>query len=151
MATVRGGPLPPVLFLGALLLQWAAHALLPVAVVVPGAWRILGAIPIAVGIGVMVVSDKQFKAVSTPISPFDTPSTLVTTGPFRFSRNPMYLGMVLVLVGGALALGTLAPFLLPPMMAWVLATRFIAMEEAAMSDVFGADYDAYKSHVRRWL
>ena len=145
------GPLPPVFFLGALLVQWAADAFVPVSVVLPGAWGWLGAIPIGVGIVVMVVSDRQFKAAGTVINPFDTPSSLVMSGPFRFSRNPMYLAMLLILIGGALAWGTLTPFLVPPFMAWVLATRFIAVEETALSKVFGGDYDEYKGRVRRWL
>ena len=147
----RRGPLPPVLFLGALLVQWAAHAFLPIAVVLPGTWGWLGTIPIVVGIVVMVVSNRQFQAVGTVINPFDTPSSLVISGPFRFSRNPMYLAMLLILIGGALGWGSVTPFLVPPIMAWLLATRFIGVEEAALSKVFGADYDEYKGRVRRWL
>ena len=145
------GPLPPVFFLGALLVQWAAHAFVPVSVVLPGAWGWLGAIPIGVGIVVMVVSDRQFKAAGTVINPFDTPSSLVMSGPFRFSRNPMYLAMLLILIGAAMAWGTLTPFLLPPALGWLLATRFIPVEEAALSKVFGAAYEEYTSRVRRWL
>ncbi len=151
MNTERRGPLPPVFFLGALLLEWAAHAFLPISVVLPGAWGRFGAIPIVAGVVVMVVSNRQFQAASTVINPFDTPSSLVITGPFRFSRNPMYLAMLLILIGAALAWGTVTPFLVPPIMAWILATRFIPVEEAALSKVFGADYDEYKRRVRRWL
>ena len=99
----------------------------------------------------MVVSNRQCKAVGTVISPFDTPTSLVISGPFRFTRNPMYLAMLLILIGGALAWGTVTPFFVPPIMAWLLATRFIAAEEAALTKVFGADYDEYKGRVRRWL
>ena len=124
---------------------------MPVSMLLPGAWGWLGAIPIGVGVVVMVVSNRKFQAVGTVISPFDTPSSLVISGPFRFSRNPMYVAMILILIGGALAWGTVTPFVVPPIMAWILATRFIPVEEAALSTEFGAGYDEYKSRVRRWL
>lgn len=151
MEDKRRGPLPPVLFLAALLLQWAAHTFVPVMPLIPSAWAALGTIPIVVGLVVMVVADRQFKAASTAIKPFDTPSSLVQSGPFHFSRNPMYLGMVLILIGAAVVWGSLSPFLLPPIMVWLLTARFIAAEEVSMSEAFGADYELYKSRVRRWL
>ena len=151
MNAERRGPLPPVFFLGALLAQWAAHTFLPISVLLPGAWGWVGVIPIFAGVVVMVVSNRQFQAASTVINPFDTPSSLVINGPFRFSRNPMYVAMILILIGGALAWGSVTPFLMPPIMAWLLATRFIPVEEAALSKVFGADYGEYKGRVRRWL
>lgn len=151
MNVERRGPLPPVFFLGALLIQWAVHTFLPISLVLPGAWGWVGLIPIVAGVVVMVVSNRQFHAAATVINPFDTPSALVISGPFRFSRNPMYLAMLLILIGGALAWGSVTPFLVPPIMAWLLATRFVPVEEAALSRVFGADYDEYRARVRRWL
>ena len=151
MTEKRRGPLPPVLFLGALIGQWAAHALLPVAVVVPASWDLLGIVPIVLGVVVMVLADLRFKSVSTPISPFATPSSIVMSGPFRFSRNPIYLAMLLILLGGAVAWGTLTPFLVPPLLGWLLTARFVRVEEASMLAAFGSEYEDYKSRVRRWL
>ena len=99
----------------------------------------------------MIGAARQFKVVSTEINPFGTPSKLVRGGPFRYSRNPMYLAMLLILLGGASAWGTLSPFIVPPLFGWLLTVRFIAMEEAKMVRIFGADYEEYKSQVRRWL
>ena len=99
----------------------------------------------------MVLADRQFKKVSTAINPFDRPSVLVTSGVFRVSRNPMYLAMIVILLGGAFAWGTLTPFVVPPALAWWLSRKFIVMEEAALSQTFGEDYDRYKGRVRRWL
>ncbi len=117
MSEVKRGPLPPVFFLLALLLQWGLHVFLPIARLVPEAWAVSGVIPITVGLGVVVFADRQFKKVNTAINPFDRPSVLVTGGVFRASRNPMYLAMIVVLIGGALAWGTLTPFVVPP--AWL--------------------------------
>ena len=144
-------PLPPVLFLGALVGQWAVHKFVPVAVVLPEGPRVLGLAPIVLGVVVMVLSARRFRAVNTPINPFDTPSSIVITGPFRFSRNPMYTAMLLILVGGAVAWGTLSPFFFPPLLAWLLTIGFIRREEASMAKAFGADYEEYRGRVRRWL
>ena len=147
----RRGPLPPLFFLGALALEAVLHFGLPMAPLITSPWTWLGAIPILVGLAVMVVGDRQFKAAETAISPFDQPSTLVRGGVFRVSRNPMYLGMVLTLAGEAMALGTPTPMVVPWIFAWLVSIRFIRMEEAVLSEVFGADYEAYRESVRRWL
>ncbi len=151
MAAQSRGPLPPVLLLAALLLQWVVHTFAPVARVIPDRWASLGAVPILVGVVVMVMAARHFMAMSTEIKPFGTPSTLVRGGPFRFSRNPMYLAMVLILIGAAVAWGTVTPMLLPPTLVWVFSSRFIRMEEVKMSGIFGADYEEYTEEVRRWL
>ena len=151
MSSVKRGPLPPVFFLGALLLQWGLHAFVPITRIVPEAWALLGAIPIVVGLVVAVLGDRQFKKVSTAINPFDRPSVLVTSGVFRVSRNPMYLSMILILIGGSLAWGTLSTFIVPPVLVWLLSRKFIVMEEAALTQAFGEDYDQYRRRVRRWL
>jgi protein-S-isoprenylcysteine O-methyltransferase Ste14 len=131
--------------------QGAAHLFFPVLPLIQDLWRALGILPIGVGVAVMLLADRQFKEAETTVQPFDPPSTLVTGGTFRFSRNPMYLGMVLVLAGMALALGTLTPFLVPPVLAWVFTRRFIIPEEAAMERAFGREYEDYRRRVRRWL
>ncbi len=99
----------------------------------------------------MILAVRRFRAANTPIKPFDTPSSIVITGPFRFSRNPMYLAMLLVLFGGAVAWGTLSPFFFPPLLAWLLTIGFIRVEEASMGRSFGSEYEDYKGRVRRWL
>lgn len=150
-SVTRRGPLPPMFFLGALLLEVALHFGLRVGPLITSPWSWLGGIPILIGLVVMVVGDRQFKRAETAISPFDQPSALVRDGVFRVSRNPMYLGMVLTLVGEAVALGTPAPMLVPWIFAWLISIRFIRMEEAVLSDVFGAEYEDYRGRVRRWF
>ena len=151
MAGVKRGPLPPVFFLGGLLLQWGLHISLPIARLVPEAWTPLGIIPMAAGLGVVVAAALQFKQAETAIKPFERASALVTGGVFRVSRNPMYLAMVVMQIGAAFGLGTLLTFFVPPALAWLLTRKFIEKEEAALSETFGAEYDRYKSRVRRWL
>lgn len=133
------------------MLQWGLHALIPATRLIPGRWAGLGVLPIGVGLAVMLAADRQFKAAGTAISPFDRPSIFVTTGCFSVSRNPMYLGMLLILVGAAIAWGTVTPWIVPPMFALVLRRRFIAMEERILGQEFGAAYDEYRLRVRRWI
>lgn len=143
--------LPPVVLFGALLLQLCAHFVIPVTDFVVWPWNLIGGALIFAGFGIAVYADWQFKRVNTPVHPFHTPVVLVTTGVFAFTRNPMYLGMVAVLVGVAIVLGTVTPWAIPPLFAWYLAARFIRVEEAALSEQFGEAYRAYARRVRRWI
>ncbi len=79
------------------------------------------------------------------------PSSLVVDGPFKYSRNPMYLGMVLALTGLALLLGTVTPWLVIPPFVWLMTVLFVRQEEQTMEKQFGSDYLAYKKKVRRWV
>ncbi len=151
MTGVKRGPLPPVFFLGGLLLQWGLHISLPIVRVVPEAWTPLGMIPMLAGLGVVVAAALQFKKAETAIKPFERASALVTGGVFGVSRNPMYLAMIVIQIGAAFGLGTLTTFFVPPALVWLLTRKFIEREEAALSQTFGAEYDRYKSRVRRWL
>jgi len=96
-------------------------------------------------------ADRLLKQKGTSVKPFEPTSVLIVDGPFRFSRNPMYLGMVLILAGIALALGTLSPWLVVPVFMWQIMRRFIVAEEAKLAAAFGNRYIEYRRKVRRWL
>lgn len=76
---------------------------------------------------------------------------LVTGGFFRYTRNPMYLGMVLLILGAAMLYGTAGALLPAPFFAWIIQRNFIRAEERFMEAAFGEEYLAYKKSVRRWL
>jgi protein-S-isoprenylcysteine O-methyltransferase Ste14 len=99
----------------------------------------------------MVASAGMFRRLGTGVRPFTPATVLVARGPFRVSRNPMYLGMVLMLVGLGMALGTTVPLLVPPLFAVVIDRRFICREEEFLADRFGAPYREFCRRVRRWL
>ena len=147
----RRKPLPPAIFLAGLIMQALMHFAIPVTQLVPGWWRLLGVLPIVAGFAVAGVAEGRFKRVRTAVNPFGVPSALVTTGPFAYSRNPMYAGMLLIHLGSAVALGSLTPFVVPPVFAWIIDVGFIRMEEAKLERVFGDDYLEYRGQVRRWL
>ena len=96
-------------------------------------------------------ADRKFKEVKTTVKPFESSTYLVTDGVFRISRNPMYLGMVAILLGGAVFLGTLTPFLIALIFAILIDIRFIKAEEKMLDDTFGEKWQSYKSKTGRWL
>ena len=114
-----------------------------------GLWP--GRLLIAAGLALAVWAAIRFRAARTPLMPGAEPAGLVTDGPYRFSRNPIYVADMAILAGWALVQGTLAGLLLLIPFALVLESRFIRPEEARLAAAFGADYDRYRSAVRRWL
>ena len=143
--------LPPTILLIALLLMLGLHFLFPVFKIIPAPWNFFGLLPVAAGITMNYLADDSFKRVKTAVNPFHNPSTLVTGGVFKISRNPMYLGFVLILLGVAVLLGRLMPFgVVPLFMAWI-QILFIGIEERALETQFGQDWFEYKAKVRRWI
>jgi protein-S-isoprenylcysteine O-methyltransferase Ste14 len=151
MSARRDKRQPLDLFLAALVVQVAAHLAVPVYHVIPRAWTLSAVVPIAGGLVLMLVADHRFKAAGTAVRCFEKPSSLVTDGVFRMSRNPMYVGMFLILVGAALGFGTLSPFGVPLLFAWLATRHFIRAEEATLHEAFGPAYEEYRRQVRRWL
>jgi protein-S-isoprenylcysteine O-methyltransferase Ste14 len=86
-------PLPPTFFLCAIVLAVAIHFVAPWRQVVDAPWRTLGAVPLVIGGALNVWADRFFKLRGATVTPFEESSALITGGPFRFSRDPMYLGM----------------------------------------------------------
>jgi protein-S-isoprenylcysteine O-methyltransferase Ste14 len=97
-----------------------------------------------------VVAVRRAKTTLNPTKPADT-SSLVTTGPFRFTRNPMYLSLFLYLLAWAVYLSNLSALLLLPVFVLYINQFQIKPEERILSSLFGAEYAAYKGRVRRWL
>ena len=151
-AVRKGAPiLPPTYLLIAILLMVGVHFAAPIIQVVPGSWKITGLIPLFLGLIMSIGGDSQFKKEKTAIKPFDEPSIMVTGGWFKISRNPMYLGFILVLVGVSFLLGSLASFLVIFLFAIVIQMRFIRFEEKMMAETFGKDWNQYVQKVRRWI
>lgn len=142
---------PPTFLLIALIVMIVFHFVLPVLLLIPIPWTLLGLIPLVLGIIINLRADQIFHQVNTPVSPFESSSVLVTCGPYRFSRNPMYLGFLLILFGISVLLGSLMPFVVAMAFGLLIDRMFVQMEEAKMAAVFGAVWEGYKSQTRRWL
>ena len=143
--------LPPTGLLIAVLLALGLHFAIPAAQIVLGIWRLLGILPLILGIAISYAAEKQFHQAGTTVTPFEESSQLVTGGLYRFSRNPMYLGMALVLLGIAFLLGSLAPFVMLAIFIGWIEIQYIHPEEEMLSTQFGQDWLEYKARVRRWL
>jgi protein-S-isoprenylcysteine O-methyltransferase Ste14 len=143
--------LPPTYFWGSVLLMFGLHYLVPVRKLIGAPYSYLGVIPLLIGLMVNVWCSEQFKRVKTTVKPFEQSSHLVTEGPYRFSRHPMYVGMALALIGLAVLLGTTVQVVVIPIFVWVMGKKFIAAEEKALEETFGEAYRQYSKRVRRWV
>lgn len=152
---------PPLLYLGALLLSLFVEWLLGIRGA--GPWRLAGLglaanirvpgglIVGAVGVALMIAGAGLFVKLGINVRPDRPSSRLVTSGIYRFTRNPMYLGMSLFYLGLALLFDSIIAIVLLPVIIVIIRTQVIAREERYLDVKFGADYRAYTTRVRRWL
>ena len=143
--------IPPVVLFAAIIAMIALDALIPGARLLTWPWRWAGALLIVAGVGLVLVVARLFRRAGTTIMPFEESSALVVEGPYRASRNPIYLGMAIALAGVAILLGTLTPWIVIPLFVIAIDRRFVVGEEAMLRARFGAAYDDYRSRVRRWI
>jgi protein-S-isoprenylcysteine O-methyltransferase Ste14 len=144
---------PPVV--GALVaaLMWGISGVGPRLPLAPWASYLLAAVFAIAGIAFDVLGISAFRASRTTVNPLkpERASALVTGGVYRITRNPMYVGLLLLLLAWASYLAALLP-LLGPLLLVVYLTRFqIQPEERALQGIFGEAYSTYAAHVRRWL
>jgi len=134
-------------------LMWALCRWLPIVYWIDRPWNRLGAIPAAFGIGIAVAAVTRFRHARTTVNPMDPSKAtqLVNDGVFRMSRNPMYLGLVLLLVGWAIWLRSASPWVIPPLFALVITRIQIIPEERALERLFGPQFIAYRRSVPRWI
>ena len=111
----------------------------------------LGGAVMALGVALARWAAISFRAQKTTIVPHQTPSALITSSAFAYSRNPIYLTDVIVLVGWGLIWGAILPFVLVPIFIWILTSRFIKPEEALMHAAFGEEFATYAVQVGRWF
>jgi protein-S-isoprenylcysteine O-methyltransferase Ste14 len=142
---------PPLYLLVALALMAFFHNIAPGAYIVREPYRYGGLVLIALAIALIVWAALLFRRAGTHIHPFDPSTALVTSGPYRQTRNPMYLGMTGVLLGAAVYMGSITPFIVIPAFMALISERFIIPEETKLEAAFGQQYLDYKARVRRWL
>jgi protein-S-isoprenylcysteine O-methyltransferase Ste14 len=147
----RSLAMPPVYLLVAILVMIALDRWAPLGTFDGPFARAIGVFLGIAGLALLVWCSRLFVTAQTTIKPYETSSALVTGGPYRYSRNPIYLGMVLFLVGLNLGLGSWSPLLAIPAFAFIIERRFIRAEEAALLRRFGDEYETYRRRVRRWI
>ncbi|MBN1516403.1 hypothetical protein JXA32_07520 [Candidatus Sumerlaeota bacterium] len=142
---------PPVFFFGAWTMMAALHQFAPETPRLPSPLNWLGLAFLAIGSALDLQSVLRLLLARTTVFPYRDSQTLITTGVYRFTRNPIYLGMALILLGAALMLGTLTPLLAIPMFVWLMDRFVIRMEEGMLEERFGDAYRTYCRQTRRWL
>jgi protein-S-isoprenylcysteine O-methyltransferase Ste14 len=142
---------PPIWLVIGLAAIFACNEFIPVARFTGSFGWYLGGFAILLGLLLLVHAGGMFKLAETDLVPFQNVTTLVTTGVYRVTRNPMYLGMTLVLLGTAITVGALSALAVPPLFMAVIEVRFIRPEEKMLAELFPGEYESYCSNVRRWL
>ena len=143
--------LPPLLYGGAFLLGLLLGRVLPLGRPAAVPARIAGAACVAAGLAIAWWGERVMRRAGTNVRP-DLPSTaLVTDGPFRYTRNPLYVGLTLLYTGVALLIPRTWPLLLLLPVLLVMRWGVIAREERYLEQKFGEPYRAYLGRVRRWL
>jgi len=142
---------PPVIMLVHLLAAFLLNWLLPLPFVFPRFLEWVGYVLVLTGLGFAFSAVSQFGKMHTTLDPHGSVSAIVTSGPYRFSRNPIYLGFVCTLIGLPLALGNYWGVVLSPSLMLLMYRLVIKHEEAYLEEKFKDVYTSYKSRVRRWL
>jgi len=143
--------LPPVYLLATIAVMVLCHLYLPIREI-PGQYTgVIGILLVIGGVMIILEAGRLFDHAQTGVIPFSEATTLVTKGGFRFSRNPMYLGMVFILLGLGMKAGSFGCLLPVPFFIFFIHKHFVLPEEQFMEESFGEDYLAYKAKVRRWI
>ena len=153
LASDRPGIIPPppaiyLAFLGlGLLLEW----LWPIHILRRDLAVGVGLAILVCGVNGLALAIHAIRHAQSPISPYKPAKVLVTAGPFRFSRNPIYASDTLLYVGLSMLLNALWALALTPVLIWTVQVGVIAREEEYLERRFGDDYGRYKHRVQRWL
>jgi len=143
--------IPPAWFLLAIALMVGLSMLAPGPRLLEFPLRYIGVGVMLIGLALVALPAVYFARFHTPIHPGHTPTALITTGPYRFSRNPIYAGMFVALLGIAILLGVTTPIIAPFIFVAIIRMLFIKREEAICREQFGQDYTEYCEKVRRWV
>ena len=113
--------------------------------------KLLGAMTMAMGILIMLWAWSLFRTSQTTLRPTRRPKKMMTAGPFEWTRNPMYLGIVLILSGIACYMGSVIMFIAPGAFFITINAVYVPYEEKVLVKIFGEEYKRYQKRVRRWL
>ena len=144
---------PPLIMVGFAVLMWVLDRYLPVAEWISADWQRAGYVVMAAALVVDLWALALFHRSRTTIHPLRLGDnrTLVVDGIYRLTRNPMYLGLLLLLTGFAVRLGSATPFVLLPVFVFVVERLQIVLEERFLSEKYGHAFEAYRARVRRWV
>jgi len=145
---------PPMVYIGTLFAGWLIdrfswwHLVIPLPHFLE---RMVAGLALVLGFGIMMTAIGLFKKAGTESEPWKRVSALVTDGVYRWTRNPMYLGMTLIYLGFAIYMDSLITLLLIVPVTFWITRNVIEKEEAFMTARFGSEYLAYRERVGRWF
>ncbi|MBI2558594.1 isoprenylcysteine carboxylmethyltransferase family protein [Candidatus Woesearchaeota archaeon] len=142
---------PPYIAIALLFLSWLVDYLLPQFRFIFGNARYFGILIFVLGLSTTFYSFYLFKKNKTPILPGQKPTFVVIEGPYKFTRNPMYLGVTIGLLGMSIYIGNLLSLLSPIIFFVVMNIAYVPFEEGLLEKTFGKQYLNYKKKVRRWI
>lgn len=145
---------PPLIFFGLLILGFIIEFFWPLRIITPAhaiVARTLGVVLVIAGLALFASAVGTFRSVGTSVVPIKPTTALAFSGPYRFTRNPIYLAMAVVTAGIALITNALWPLLMAPLLMVVLTYTAILREERYLAMKFGEPYTTYVSRVRRWM
>lgn len=142
---------PPYIAFLLLFLSWLFDYLFPQSRFIYGKYKYIGILIFIFGLSITFSSFYLFKKNKTPLMPGQKPTFMVAAGPYKFTRNPMYLGVTIALLGAAIYIGNLLSFFAPIIFLLVMNYYFVPFEEKLLEKIFGKQYLNYKKKVRRWI
>jgi protein-S-isoprenylcysteine O-methyltransferase Ste14 len=143
--------LPPTLLVVSIGLMVLLHFIFPAGRILSYPFPLLGIVFATIGAIISILGSNQFEREKTTIMTFDIPKVLVTKGLYKYSRNPMYLGFALLIIGIWMLLGSLSTIFIVIMFLVLMDRYYISFEENVLQEKFGVAYLEYKKSVRKWI
>jgi protein-S-isoprenylcysteine O-methyltransferase Ste14 len=145
------GLTPPQILYPLLLVFIIIHFFFPLIQVIRFPFTLSGIILIIIGLVINAQGSMLLSKNNTTFKPHEKPTAFIISGPFHYSRNPIYFGGLILVLGISILLGSLIALILPIIGFLIMELHFIPMEEKRMEETFGKKYLDYKSQVRRWI
>lgn len=142
---------PPLVYAAGLIAAWWLESRFPLGFAVPPFLQALSWTGVATGGALMLWAAVTIWRHNTTVNPYKGASELVTSGPFAYSRNPIYLADAVIYLGVMLLIGSLWPLVFAPLVWVIMRYGVIGHEEAHLRARFGASYNSYCARVRRWI
>ncbi len=142
---------PPIIYQSFIVLMIAIYFLLPKTRIIQFPFNLVGAFLFLFGAYVAISTRKSFKKMNTPMPPSSKPNMLHTNGAFRYTRNPMYLGIAIGLLGLAVLMSSFLNFVFPVIFLIITDVAYVRLEEKILEDELVDEYLDYKNRVRRWI
>lgn len=142
---------PPLIYLAALAAGLLVNSIYPVRSLPRGVSRVTGLPLVLGGLLIGLLGVREMRRAQTNVDPYKPTTAIVERGPYRFTRNPLYVGMTLMYGGFSVLANALPPILLLPAVFAVMRRGVIEREERYLEHKFGDDYLQYKGRVRRWI